>query len=317
MAVERKYERDIDLLLAEEFSVSPAFASWFLTQTCFRGISAKVVDVFVSQSDTDGESDLVVLFGATDGERFALFIEDKIDAPFMPQQHMRYVRRAEARRTRGEFDRFEVMLCAPLAYEETSEEAKLFQTFVSYEDISAAIAHLDATPRGEYRARFLATAARRAANNWRHVDDPLTNEFWRQAYTLAMREFPVLEMKEPKYSKGSAWIWFRPSDFPNAPRQVRLELKGQQGRVDLVFPKTDGVRFAAAVSQHLPDPMIAAKAGSTAVVRLRSEPFRIADGVEECLPKIRVAFEAATKLIAYYRANRAFLDQSAEAAASG
>ena len=35
MPIERKYERDIDLLLAEEFSVSPAFSSWFVSLTTF------------------------------------------------------------------------------------------------------------------------------------------------------------------------------------------------------------------------------------------------------------------------------------------
>jgi hypothetical protein len=314
MAVERKYERDIDLLLAEEFCVSPGFADWFLSRTSFRGIAATVLDVFVSQSDTDGESDLVVLFEKDDSSRFALFIEDKIDAAFMPGQHARYTVRAQARRSRGEFAEFEIILCAPGTYWEASADAKLFQTFVSYEDIGEAFSTIDPSPRAAYRRQFFITAAKRAANTWRHIDDPLTNSFWEQAYDLATREYPALEMKEPKYSKGAAWIWFRPHDFPNMPRQVRLELKGNQGHADLVFPKTDGVRFATAISHALPKPMIAVRAGSTAVVRLRFEPFRVADGIEVGMPKIRQAFEALTVLMEYYRRNTVFLDQAAEGA---
>jgi hypothetical protein len=314
MAVERKYERDIDLLLAEEFSVSPAFANWFLARTAFRGVVASVADVFVSQSDMDGESDLVVLFERPDGERFALFIEDKIDAAFMPDQHARYFSRASTGQSRGDFAEFEVILCAPRAYREASEDARKFQTFVSYEDIGEAITISDVSARSRYRAQFLATAARRSANNWRHIDDSLTNEFWEQAYRLATREYPSLEMKEPKYSKGSAWIWFRPNDFPNLPKPVRLEMKGHQGHADLVFPKTDGSRFAAAVAASLPEPMIATRAGSTAVVRIRFEPFRIAEGLEKGLPRIRQAFGALATLVAYYRANKAFLDGAAAAA---
>ena len=42
MAVERKYERDIDLFLAEEFAVSPNFSEWFLAQTTkFTTVKAK------------------------------------------------------------------------------------------------------------------------------------------------------------------------------------------------------------------------------------------------------------------------------------
>ena len=49
--MDRKYERDIDLLLAEEFKVSPEFAAWFVEQTKLKGESAKVVEVAVSRSD--------------------------------------------------------------------------------------------------------------------------------------------------------------------------------------------------------------------------------------------------------------------------
>lgn len=38
MAIDRKYERDIDLMLAEEFAASPPFVQWFLDQTkSFKG----------------------------------------------------------------------------------------------------------------------------------------------------------------------------------------------------------------------------------------------------------------------------------------
>ena len=62
LIIARKYERDIDLLLAEEFAVSPSFATWFLAQTrTFKGKQARVIKVEVSRSDTTGESDLVVV----------------------------------------------------------------------------------------------------------------------------------------------------------------------------------------------------------------------------------------------------------------
>jgi len=63
ISVGRKYERDIDLFLAEEFAVSPDFAKWFLTQTkSFDEVDAQVDGVYVSKSDATGESDLVVIF---------------------------------------------------------------------------------------------------------------------------------------------------------------------------------------------------------------------------------------------------------------
>ncbi len=86
MPVKRKYERDIDLLLAEEFSVHPAFATWVLTKTKFAGQEAAVVDVHVSRADVQGESDLIVVFARPTGDRFAILIEDKLNAPLQPDQ---------------------------------------------------------------------------------------------------------------------------------------------------------------------------------------------------------------------------------------
>jgi hypothetical protein len=43
-------------------------------------VEANVLDVYASRSDVTGESDLVVVFDGEDS-RFALLIEDKIDAP--------------------------------------------------------------------------------------------------------------------------------------------------------------------------------------------------------------------------------------------
>jgi hypothetical protein len=85
MAIQRKYERDIDLLLAEEFSVNPNFAEWIRSQTKFRDQAATVADVYVSRTDELGESDLIVLYQMDDGSRFAILVEDKVDAPLQPQ----------------------------------------------------------------------------------------------------------------------------------------------------------------------------------------------------------------------------------------
>ena len=140
--------------------------------------------------------------------RFALLIEDKIDAPFQPTQYERYVSRAQSAVSRGEFDEFEIVLCAPLAYRNSMENV-LFEVFVSYEEIAIAIESCDATARGCYRAEFVRNAAARNVNTWERVDDAATNQFWEAAYQMASREFPILEMKKPKFTKDSTWISLR------------------------------------------------------------------------------------------------------------
>jgi hypothetical protein len=198
MAIERKYERDIDLLLAEEFAVSPRFAAWFLKQTTkFAGAEANVLDVYVSRSDSTGESDLVVVFDKRAGDsRFALLIEDKMDAPLQPEQEARYRLRAAAEVLRGDYSDYEVILCSPEAYPPTHPEAAAFDSFVPYEAIEKFLRTCEPEdPRTIYRANFLATAAKRSANSWTRVDDAVTNAFWERAYEVAIKDFPDLEMQ--------------------------------------------------------------------------------------------------------------------------
>jgi hypothetical protein len=90
VAIERKYERDVDILLAEEFSVNAAFADWFRSQTKYKTSIARVVDVFVSKRDNLGESDLIVIYEIEGGNRVALLVEDKVRAPLQPGQAKRY-----------------------------------------------------------------------------------------------------------------------------------------------------------------------------------------------------------------------------------
>jgi len=66
--VERMYERDVDLLLAEELAVHPAFADHFKSLTKFADEPAAVTEFWVSKSNSLGESDLVVVYQRSDGK---------------------------------------------------------------------------------------------------------------------------------------------------------------------------------------------------------------------------------------------------------
>jgi hypothetical protein len=110
MATFRKYERDIDLLIAEEFVVSPGFAKWFVSGTKFAGRPYETVEVSVSRSDVSGETDLEVRFVEAAADAFVLLIEDKIGARLQEDQLGRYHRRAEAAVQRGEYSTYEPAL---------------------------------------------------------------------------------------------------------------------------------------------------------------------------------------------------------------
>ena len=311
MAVDRKYERDVDLLLAEEFAVSPAFAAWVLGLTGFAGREATVVDVFVSRSDADGESDLVVVYEETDaGRRFALLIEDKVDAPLQPDQERRYRLRAAREVERGDYQAYEVLLFAPGAYVGAHPDAAGFDRVVSYEDIAAFLLAADASPRSRYRANFVATAAMRNANTWKRVGDAATDAFWDVAYAMATQEFPILERKPMRLTKGSSWIEIRPRDLPGA-RKVYVLLKGDRGFVDLTFTGSATTPFAAAASALIAPGMSIHATGRSTAIRLVVEGFSPLEPLDEGMPKVRRAFVACATLVEFYRTHRAALDSAA------
>lgn len=313
MPIERIYERDVDLLLAEEFDVNSAFADHIKSLTKFAGEPATVAETWISKSDNLGESDLVVVYQRSDAGRFALLIEDKVDANLQPDQAGRYRMRAEREISRGSYADFEVVLCAPAFYLRNRGDLDDFDRRISFEDIAD---FLDAGDRrSKYRAGLLRMAAgTRKINAWVREDDPATDAFWSAAYDLACSEFPILEMKRPSLTKDSVWITFRPHGIPTMPKRVSLELKGKSGDVDLTFGNTIAYLLQPRVAHLLQPDMTVHQTNAAAAIRLRSAAFRIADGIPAGILKVRAAFRAASRLIEFYRAHAAELDRHAKAA---
>lgn len=314
MAIERKYERDIDLLLAEEFAVSPPFAAWFLQHTKkFTDIRANVFDVYVSKSDVTGESDLVVVFDKAGGNsRFALLIEDKIDAPLQPEQEIRYRLRGDAEILREDYSDYEVVFCSPNEYRDSHPETASFDSYVSYEAIYTFLRDRDPNNRRSiYRANFVATATRRGGNTWTRVDDAVTNAFWKAAYDIAIKEYPDLEMKPLELTKDSTWINIRPLDMPTSPRRIYISFKGDRGFMDLTFTATVARLFVPLVKQLLEGDMTVHQTGRSAAIRIEVEGFKVTEPSEEVLSKVRRAFAACVRLVRFYRMNRDALNDAA------
>jgi hypothetical protein len=101
----------------------------------------------------------------------------------------------------------------------TSEQAGLFDVFVSYESIAGYLKSLGPDDRRDfYRADFLSTAARKPGNDYKRDIDPVTDTFWNAAYQMATKDFLDLEMKPPAFTRGTRWVEFRPNDMPTQPR---------------------------------------------------------------------------------------------------
>ena len=118
-------ERDIDLLIMEEFVSDKDFAQLFLDAV---GLNCDCIVKDVIHSKTDaalGESDVVIIL-EVNGKRHAIHIEDKIDALAMPRQHDRYLIRAQKDIEAGEYDSYSVLIVAPDKYLKVNKEAKKY-----------------------------------------------------------------------------------------------------------------------------------------------------------------------------------------------
>jgi len=82
-------ERDIDLLLMEEFHISDDFVAWFCGELGLSSVSP--AGAWHSLCDPDGQSDLLLRV-LTEGRRIGVLIENKVAAPEQDLQGERYHR---------------------------------------------------------------------------------------------------------------------------------------------------------------------------------------------------------------------------------
>lgn len=108
-------ERDVDMVIMREFRANRDFAELFLRQTEING-GYEIVSIKNSVRDYNlGETDVEIIIKAGN-KRFALLIEDKIDAPEQHRQYQRYFERGEAKKKMGEVEGYYVFMTAAKSY---------------------------------------------------------------------------------------------------------------------------------------------------------------------------------------------------------
>ncbi|MGC9329002.1 MAG: PD-(D/E)XK nuclease family protein, partial [Candidatus Hinthialibacter sp.] len=129
-------ERDIDLLLLEEFFSSPKFIDWFVESIDFQEAkNSELIQVRRSATDLTGESDLEVELSNHAGDRFILLIENKIKAHFQPRQAHRYQERGASYVSRGLCKKYKTVLIAPHNYLGDDSGKIGFDAVIEYEAV--------------------------------------------------------------------------------------------------------------------------------------------------------------------------------------
>jgi hypothetical protein len=296
-------ERDIDLLLMEEFHVSPEFVEWFcsrvgVTDAAFEG-------AWHSVSDHDGETDLLLRVKAG-ARRIEVLIENKVAAPAQPKQDARYHLRGTRSREAGACDDYLTCICAPSAYLEGLPAGSLYDHRISYEAIRDWYA-AQPGPRSAWRCRIMDQAIEQGRRGYTLIENAAKSAFHQQYWEFTRRSFPALTVKRPK-AKGSKsnWVYMK---APDMPPKVILCHKNDQGCVDLTFY---GRRVQELLGLHAewPEGISPQQCGKSAVLRVVVPTLDMERPLSEQEASLEDVLAAACRLIPYCRS----LEQGSAAA---
>ncbi len=234
--IEAVYERDIDLLLVEEFFCDIEFIRHFLRETPISlPLSIDSVSVKRSVTDKTGETDIVVEYHSLNG-RICLLIENKIDANFQPGQIERY-------RDRKKTIAYQVytVLIAPYDY---LNGVIGFDYTVSYESLIPFFETRDR--RGKYKIELLRIAIDKLRRGYQPVNDELNLRFQKYYFTLVQRTENLI-MEEPKVKPtNSTWIRSKHRKHP----MLDIIHKLNHNRIDIYIPNSCRELYAVLIDSY-------------------------------------------------------------------
>ena len=285
-------ERDMDLMFMESLLTDADFVWLFLNKAGIVCSSVEVLNVALSKTDPEfGESDITAIL-SVDGKKHALLIEDKINAPAMPEQCARYSKRANKAKNKGRYDDYSVFIICPEAYYDANPEAKKYAYFITYEDcISYFSVKTDTLSTIRYEQLKQALSKRPGGTV---EPNPAAIAFFAKYREYMETHDYKLDLRNKKGS--NAW-W---PHYATAFGGVHILHKVSDGVVDLTFP--GGAEKISALEQiatwlraHNMEEVRAVKTGKAAALRIsvpvldQHKPFEDAnmDDVETCFKAIQ------------------------------
>lgn len=229
LILESVRERDIDLLLLEEWNVNGEFATWFVSK--IQGMEANMNHRYGYHSvaaDNLGETDLFLEYDDDRG-KVAILVENKIDACFQKNQARRYKRRASNIEEKG-YSKAITCIVAPRHFLDAHAESREFDSQISYEDIGTWFRSQD-NERARYRSTMIRLAIHQERRGYSPQADPSVTRFWHDYWETLQSEIPEAYMREPAgIPEGSDWPiisfeWMKP--------RWSLKHKLSRGAIDL------------------------------------------------------------------------------------
>lgn len=296
-------ERDIDLLILEELSVNEEFRAWIVLRIFGVSIYGQAIGVWHSFCDLDGETDIQFVFRNNKGQRIALLIENKIDAPPQPEQGERYRKRGANGIEAKYWEEFQTSIIAPKRYLESVLHSESYDSEVGYEElIDFFSSRANDDPRFLYKARIIQEAIEQNRRGYQPLVSQEMTSFVIDYYEESCKSYPELSMLKPKSRPaGNNLIWFKPDGYPS---YLWLQHNLTKGVVKLYFQRgaieLDAIRERFKI--YLKSNMTIAKAGKNdAAIEIKISQVSSLEPEDE-REKIKLAFEALKTLDALARA---------------
>lgn len=287
------YERDIDLLFIDEFISDKDFANILLSKTEIGPY--KIIEIHQSLVDINfGESDIVIVLEDKNGIKHGILIEDKINAPAMPEQYERYVKRGKEAVKMKEYNDFYVFIIAPKSYLESNAEAKKYPNKIAYEELLNYMERLEDDSLLLKIALFKKALDRKASGNTAIKDERIT-EFWKRYSEYQQSNFKDLNLNYDGGDKPGQSIW---TSFNTRNKNNKIKHKSNMGCVDLEFAGYGHKigKLRELTKSLLDDDMSIVKTGKSAVIRIEVEKINFNEEFETYKKKVKTALLAVGRL---------------------
>jgi hypothetical protein len=293
-------ERDIDLLMLEEFLATPDFGVWFASQIFGEGCCpGRCISALRSVTQSSGESDLEVEYMADDGTRTLFLIENKIGAGLQPQQARRDLERGSEFVDSGGGAAADTIIVAPSRYFASEDQTKGFNFRLSYESLRDWFdAAMQLGARRNFKIALLNAGIEKGTLGYQPVTDAPVTLFWQAYWRLLLVLAPELEMPAPEAKPSrSGFISMRPPALKSLGADIVHKVN--KGRVDLQLRKlgehANAVRKA--LDPLLEEDMSVERATGSVAIRINVPKMSTLDSFASQESEARLGIAAAKRLM--------------------
>lgn len=299
-------ERDIDTWLAEELRTNPRFCDRLLAYVNLPNAIVPAVRALVSIMDDHGrETDVEALFTTRDGKTVTLLVENKIKAGFQTNQMIDYAKRGARGQREGKWDAFRVLVFAP-AYRNIGRGLPASVQVLTFEEAAGWLRSEQPCERAAYRASFLERAA--TANIVSvETENPFIGIWWKAVYEMLGREFGGFFVNDRKRLPKNMYVNPKCAGMP---KYLRLDLKGDQGRVELNFAGCDQYSLREAMRALGTSKYLVVQYAKGASLQISDlTPYQISDGLGVIETSVRSSYRAAKDILTFWRSKQATFDE--------